>query len=96
MSKIAPCLRSDGTTEEAATLYTSLFPNSRINGVSRSPADNPSTLDGAVLTVDFTLDGQAGPSQTANPAPRRSRPYGCCPRHGGDAADDEDRCREAA
>jgi predicted 3-demethylubiquinone-9 3-methyltransferase (glyoxalase superfamily) len=74
MSKIAPCLRSDGTTEEAATLYTSLFPNSRINGVSRSPADNPSTLDGAVLTVDFTLHGQAGRSQTANPAPRRSRP----------------------
>ena len=62
MSKVAPCLRSDGTTEEAATLYTSLFPNSRINGVSRSPADNPSTLDGAVLTVDFTLDGQAGRS----------------------------------
>ncbi|MEJ7749050.1 MAG: VOC family protein [Candidatus Limnocylindrales bacterium] len=58
MSKIVPCLWFDGTAEEAATLYTSLFPDSRIDGVSRSPADNPSTPKGAVLTVDFTLAGQ--------------------------------------
>ncbi len=58
MSKIVPCLWFDGTAEEAATMYTSLFPDSRIDGVSRSPADNPSTPKGAVLTVDFTLVGQ--------------------------------------
>ena len=55
MSKIAPCLWFDGNAEEAATLYTSLFPDSRIDKVNRAPADNPSTPAGAVLTVDFTL-----------------------------------------
>lgn len=58
MSKIAPCLWFDGKAEEAAQLYTSLFPDSRIDAVNRSPADNPSTPQGAVLTVDFTLAGQ--------------------------------------
>ena len=58
MSKIAPCLWFDGQAEEAAKLYTSLFPDSRILAVNRSPADNPSGPKGAVLTVDFTLAGQ--------------------------------------
>jgi predicted 3-demethylubiquinone-9 3-methyltransferase (glyoxalase superfamily) len=58
VSKITPCLWFDGQAEEAAKLYTSIFPNSRIDKVNRSPAENPSTPKGAVLTVDFTLDGQ--------------------------------------
>jgi predicted 3-demethylubiquinone-9 3-methyltransferase (glyoxalase superfamily) len=58
MSKIAPCLWFDGKAEEAARFYTSLFPDSRIDSINRSPADNPSTPAGAVLTVDFTLAGQ--------------------------------------
>jgi predicted 3-demethylubiquinone-9 3-methyltransferase (glyoxalase superfamily) len=58
MSKIAPCLWFDGQAEEAAKLYTSLFPDSRIDGVHRAATDNPSTLKGAVLTVEFTLAGQ--------------------------------------
>jgi predicted 3-demethylubiquinone-9 3-methyltransferase (glyoxalase superfamily) len=58
MSKIAPCLWFDGQAEDAAKLYTSLFPDSRIDKVNRSPADNPSTPQGAVLTVDFTVAGQ--------------------------------------
>jgi predicted 3-demethylubiquinone-9 3-methyltransferase (glyoxalase superfamily) len=58
MSKITPCLWFDGQAEEAAELYTSLVPDSRIDGVQRSPADNPSTSKGEVLTVDFTLAGQ--------------------------------------
>jgi predicted 3-demethylubiquinone-9 3-methyltransferase (glyoxalase superfamily) len=58
MPKITPCLWFDGTAEEAASLYVSLLPDSRINGISRSPADNPSTAEGAVLMVDFTLAGQ--------------------------------------
>jgi predicted 3-demethylubiquinone-9 3-methyltransferase (glyoxalase superfamily) len=57
MTKIAPCLWFDGQAEEAATFYTEIFPNSRIDKISRSPADNPSTPAGAVLTVDFSLDG---------------------------------------
>jgi predicted 3-demethylubiquinone-9 3-methyltransferase (glyoxalase superfamily) len=58
MTKIAPCLWFDGQAEEAANFYTSIFPNSKIDKIARSPADNPSTPAGAVLTVDFTLDGR--------------------------------------
>lgn len=58
MTKISPCLWFDGNAEEAARLYTSLFPNSRIGKVTRSPADTPSGPEGSVLTVDFTLAGQ--------------------------------------
>jgi len=58
MSKIAPCLWFDGQAENAAKFYTSLIPDSRIDKVMRSPSDNPSTPEGAVLTVDFTLAGQ--------------------------------------
>lgn len=58
MSKIAPCLWFNGQAEEAAEFYTGLFPDSRIEKVNRAAADNPSTPQGAVLTVDFTLAGQ--------------------------------------
>jgi predicted 3-demethylubiquinone-9 3-methyltransferase (glyoxalase superfamily) len=58
MSKITPCLWFDGVAEEAANFYVSLLPDSRIDKVMRSPADNPSTSEGAVLTVEFTLAGQ--------------------------------------
>ena len=58
MSKITPCLWFDGQAEEAAAFYTSLFPDSRIEEVHRSPADNPSTREGEVLTVDFNVAGQ--------------------------------------
>jgi predicted 3-demethylubiquinone-9 3-methyltransferase (glyoxalase superfamily) len=58
MSKISPCLWFDGQAEEAAKLYTSLIPDSRIDKVTRSPADTPSGPEGSVITVDFTLAGQ--------------------------------------
>ena len=57
MSKITPCLWFDGNAEEAASLYVSLLPDSRVDSVSHAPADNPSTPAGAVLAVDFTLAG---------------------------------------
>jgi predicted 3-demethylubiquinone-9 3-methyltransferase (glyoxalase superfamily) len=59
MSKISPCLWFDGQAEEAATFYVSLFPNSRIDRVSRAPADFPSGSAGDVLTVEFTLAGES-------------------------------------
>ncbi len=58
MPEIAPCLWFNGQAEQAARLYTSVFPNSHIDKVTRSPADNPGTQAGDVLTVEFTLDGQ--------------------------------------
>ena len=58
MNKISSCLWFNGTAEEAARFYTSLFPDSRIDKVHRAAADTPSTPAGAVLTVDFTVAGQ--------------------------------------
>ena len=47
MSKITPCLWFDaGKAEEAATFYTTLFPDSRIDKVVKAAADNPSTPEG--------------------------------------------------
>jgi predicted 3-demethylubiquinone-9 3-methyltransferase (glyoxalase superfamily) len=57
MRPITPCLWFDGKAEEAARLYTSLFPNSHVDKVHRAPADFPSGKAGDVLTVDFTLNG---------------------------------------
>jgi predicted 3-demethylubiquinone-9 3-methyltransferase (glyoxalase superfamily) len=59
MDKIAPCLWFDGNAEEAARFYTSIFPNSRVDRVSRAVSDVPGTRAGNVLTVDFTLDGRS-------------------------------------
>ncbi len=59
MDKISLCLWFDGKAEEAAEFYTSLLPDSHIDQVDRAPADNPSTPQGAVLTVGFTLGGRS-------------------------------------
>jgi predicted 3-demethylubiquinone-9 3-methyltransferase (glyoxalase superfamily) len=53
-----PCLWFDRDAEEAAEFYTSLLPDSRINKVSRSPADTPSGPAGSLITVDLTIGGQ--------------------------------------
>ena len=58
MRNLFPCLWFDGKAEEAATFYTSLLPDSRVDKSWRSPADTPSGPAGMVLTVDFTLNGQ--------------------------------------
>ncbi len=57
MQKVTPCLWFDGQAEEAATFYTSLLPDSRVDRVVRSPADAPSGPAGTVLLVEFTLAG---------------------------------------
>ena len=58
MDKVFPCLWFDGDAEEAANFYVSLLPDSRVDEVVRSPADNPSMKEGGVLVVDFTLAGR--------------------------------------
>lgn len=58
MRGITPNLWFDGRAEEAAAFYASFFPDSRVDEVMRSPADNPSTKAGEVLLVTFTLAGQ--------------------------------------
>ena len=57
MQPIYPCLWFSGNAQEAAEFYVSVFPNSRVDNVSLSPADTPSGKEGDVIVVDFTLDG---------------------------------------
>jgi predicted 3-demethylubiquinone-9 3-methyltransferase (glyoxalase superfamily) len=57
MQKITPFLWFDTEGEEAAKLYTSVFPNSRILDVTRYGAAGPRP-EGTVMTVSFELDGQ--------------------------------------
>ena len=57
MPKVTPFLWFDGQAEEAATFYCSIFPSSKIVKVSRYPKGSPYT-EGAVMTVQFQLDGQ--------------------------------------
>src|SRR5215210_2949922 len=57
MSTAYTCLWFDHNAEEAANFYVSVIPDSRIDAVHRSPAANPSTNEGDVLLVDFTVAG---------------------------------------
>jgi predicted 3-demethylubiquinone-9 3-methyltransferase (glyoxalase superfamily) len=56
-AKIAPCLWFADEAEEAARLYVSLLPDSRIDRVQRNSADSPAGKAGSVLVVEFTLAG---------------------------------------
>jgi len=58
MSKISPCLWFNGEAEEAANLYVSLLPDSRIETVQRNPMDRAGAKAGTVLVMEFTLAGQ--------------------------------------
>jgi len=55
--KIVSNLWFDGQAEEAAEFYVSVFPNSRILGLTRYPENTPGPAD-TVMTVDWELDGQ--------------------------------------
>ena len=67
MKKITPFLWFDTQAEEAMNLYTSIFKNSKVLGVSRGP-------DGKAQSVNFELEGQefvgfnAGPEFKFNEA----------------------------
>ena len=60
MPSITPCLWFDGQAEQAAELYVSVFPDSRITSVSRYGPGMPGPMkEGDALTVEFVLDGTA-------------------------------------
>ena len=73
MPTITPFLWFDTQSEEAATFYTSVFPNSKIVEVTRYGSAGP-RAEGMVMTVVFELDGQrftalnGGPSFTFSEA----------------------------
>jgi predicted 3-demethylubiquinone-9 3-methyltransferase (glyoxalase superfamily) len=57
IQKITPFLWFDHQAEEAAGFYTSVFPNSKIEAVTRYSDAGPGPK-GSVMTVAFELDGQ--------------------------------------
>jgi predicted 3-demethylubiquinone-9 3-methyltransferase (glyoxalase superfamily) len=57
MTTITPCLWFDGNGLEAAELYVSVIPDSRITDISRYGPDQPGA-EGAVMTVAFELAGR--------------------------------------
>jgi len=70
MPEIITFLTYNDQAEEAARLYTSIFPNSRITGVTRSPDIPKLPAPGSVMTVAFELDGR--PFVALNGGPRFS------------------------
>ena len=61
VQKITPCLWFDGRAEEAAELYTKVFPDSKILRTSRygeSGSEIHGRKPGGVMTVEFSLAGQ--------------------------------------
>ena len=64
--KLTTCLWFDKQGEEAATFYTSVFPNSKITGLTRYGSAGPGT-EGTVMTVTFELDGQPFVALNAGP-----------------------------
>ena len=56
LAKITPCLWFDSEAEEAAQLYTGIFPNSKIGAISRYGEEGKEfhgKEPGSVLTVAF-------------------------------------------
>jgi predicted 3-demethylubiquinone-9 3-methyltransferase (glyoxalase superfamily) len=73
MQPIMPCLWFDSQALEAAKFYVSVFPRSKLLGVTHYTEAGPGTK-GAVMTVRFKLDGQdyvalnGGPTYAFTPA----------------------------
>ncbi len=63
--KIFPFLWYAKEAVEAAELYTSIFPDSRVNNVTTMQSESPSGPPGSVKVVDFTLFGQRFQAMTA-------------------------------
>jgi predicted 3-demethylubiquinone-9 3-methyltransferase (glyoxalase superfamily) len=66
-SKIYTHLWYAKEAEEAAKLYASIFPDSRVDRVTPLLSESPSGPPGSVKVVDFTLFGQRFQAITAGP-----------------------------
>lgn len=66
-AKIYPHLWYAKDVEEAAKLYTSIFPDSRVDSVASMQSESPSGPPGSVKVVSFTLMGQRFQAMSAGP-----------------------------
>jgi len=66
-AKIVPHLWFADKAIEAANFYTSLFPDSRVEEVTGTPADSPGGRAGSVQIVEFTLAGRPFMAMNAGP-----------------------------
>src|SRR5262249_56616257 len=57
IQKIKPFLWFDTQAEEAAKFYCSIFKDSKILNVERYPEGAPGGMSGAVMIVNFQLEG---------------------------------------
>lgn len=67
-TSVSPFLWFDNQAQEAAELYTSLIPNSRITESRHYPEGVPGQPAGSVMSVSFELDGL--PVQALNAGPQ--------------------------
>ncbi len=67
LQKITPFIWYAKEAEEAAKLYTSILPDSRILRVVAMPSESPSGPPGSVKIVDFLLFGQPFTAMSAGP-----------------------------
>jgi len=65
--KIVPSLWYNKEAVEAAKLYASIFPDSRIDRVWTLPTESPSGPPGTVEIVEYTLFGQPFQAMSAGP-----------------------------
>src|SRR5438105_13907431 len=66
-TKIFPFLWFAKDAEGAARFYASIFPDSRVNGVTALQSESPSGPPGSVKVVEFTLFGQRFQAMSAGP-----------------------------
>lgn len=56
-AKNTVCIWYEKGAVEAAQFYAKTFPDSSVGVVHRAPSDNPSSKEGDILTVEFTVLG---------------------------------------
>ena len=57
IAKNTICIWYDNDAEAAARFYDEVFPDSSVGAILHAPSDNPSTKEGDVLVVHFTVAG---------------------------------------
>jgi len=70
INPITPCLWFDNQAEEAALFYTSIFKDSRMEGITRYSKEGfeyHGQKEGTVLTVSFQINGQPFTAMNGGP-----------------------------